>query len=122
MKTVEDLNKLTSEIIDLVREDPEIGKTHYNGIDDIDVEWAENYAYYEEDGWEIEIHFRCTGNAIHDSGDYYTAPSDYIENARGEVLGITALHYDEDTDETTYFNDSNLKDLWNAIDQSLTKL
>lgn len=123
MKTVTDLNALIPAIIDLVLDNPEIGNSYLGKKEsDRDTEWAENYVCYDEDGWFIEISFKCTGEMIRYDGDYDTPPSESINNARGEVTEIIASHYDDDSGDGTVFNCDDLKDLWRSIDKALERI
>ncbi len=73
MKSLEDLKKLFPVIIQLVQnKDHLIGKSSivcdkdgWGRCDD----YIENYFTYEEDGWCIEISYRCSGECDSDPGD-----------------------------------------------------
>lgn len=123
MKTASDLNNLIPQLTDLVLDNPEIGECYYGRCeDDYDETLADNYVCYEEDGWCIEISFKCCGEWDNDPGDYWTPPSSGLRRAWGEVTEITAYHYDEETDEETEFSNDDLNELWNALDKALEKL
>ena len=123
MKTIEDLNALIPSIIDEFRgQDHEIGESYFEQDED---GWgrcenkASNYFCYEKDGWLIEVSYDCCGDWDCDPGDYWTPPSYDLLKAWGEVTGITAYHYDEDTDEETEFSKDDLNELWSALDEEL---
>lgn len=120
MKTITDLNALTSELIDMVLENPEIGTTYYGQSEcDYDQEWCDNYVCYEKDGWCIDIEYKCTGE-YEESGDGYETPrTSLLVSAYGEVTAISATHNDEVTGETTEFNDEELQALRDAINEAL---
>lgn len=125
MKTIADLNALIPQLITLVLDDPEIGESYYEPDEDgcgrCDNS-ANNCAYYDEDGWSIEISFACCGEWDNDPGDYWTPPTRDLLKAWGEVTGISAYHYDEDTDEETEFSDEDVKELWSALDKALESI
>ncbi|MCM1140949.1 MAG: hypothetical protein NC453_20455, partial [Muribaculum sp.] len=64
MKTLDDLKKLIPTLVDLVKNnDHEIGKSYPEQDEDgwsMCSEYEDNYLCYEEDGWCIEICYRCT--------------------------------------------------------------
>jgi hypothetical protein len=123
MKTIEDLRTLFPTLIDLVAtNDHEIGESY---IEQDEEGWGrtndyeENSVTYEEDGWSIEISYRCCGEWDNDMGDYWTPASCSIKRAWGEVTEICACHYDDDTDEETVFSDEDLKELYDEINNML---
>lgn len=123
MKTIDDLKALLPELKKRVLDNPEIGSTFYGRCeDDYDEDWADNYVCYDEDGWCIEISYKCIGDWACDSGDYWTPPSSDLKRAWGEVTELTASHYDDDTDEETEFTEDELNEIWNEIDQVLSSL
>ena len=123
MKTIDDLKTLLPELKKRVLDNPEIGSILYGSCeDDYDEYWADNYVCYDEDGWCIEISYKCIGDWDGDPGDYWTAPSSDLRRAWGEVIEITASHYDEDTDEETEFSDDDLNELWSALDEVLKNI
>lgn len=125
MKTIEDLNSLIPDLIDLVLDDPQIGDSYMDQDEDgwgRCNDYEDNYVTYEEDGWFIEISFRCCGEWDNDPGDYWTPPSCELRRAWGEVTEITASHEDEETEEYTEFSDDDLKEMWNQIDKALEDL
>ena len=123
MKTIADLNALTSTLEDLLRNaDHEIGATYYEQDEDgwgKCEDWDYNYLLFEEDGWVIEIEYECNGVYADDPGDYDTPPCDDLLRARGRITDINASHYDEETEEETEFSDEDLKDLVKALDRVL---
>lgn len=126
MKTIDDLNALIPQLIDLVLDDPQIGNSYYDQDEDgfygRNDEYEENYVCYEEDGWFIEISFECCGEWSYDPGDYWTPESLDLVKAWGKVTEINAGHYDEETDEDTEFSEEDTKELWSAIDKALETL
>lgn len=121
MKTIADLNALIPTLCDLVENNNhEIGSTWYGRYEeDYECNYESNYVCYEEDGWLIEISYKCAGDWDEDPGDYWTPSSRDLRRAWGEVTEITATHYDEETDEETEFCDDELNELWNAVDKVL---
>lgn len=123
MKTLEDLKKLIPIIVEKFSSaDHEIGDSYPDQDEDgyyTCHEYIDNYFSYEEDGWHIEISYKCCGEWDSDSGDYWTPPSCTLEKAWGEVTEITASHYDDDTDEETEFSEDDLSELWEALDEVL---
>lgn len=118
MKSVKDLNELIPILVDMVLDHPKIGSRYFGRCEeDYDEEWESNYVIYEEDGWYIEINYRCCGDWDEDSGDYYTPPSCDLIRAWGEVESIEAS-YGED-DDYQEFDDEELDELWKAIDSAL---
>jgi hypothetical protein len=119
MKTVQDLNDLIPTLVDMVLSNPEIGSRYYGRCeDDYDEEWANNVVTYEEDGWYIEISFRCIGDWDYYPGDYYTPSSSDCASATGEVTDIVAGYTDEDGNEIN-FSDNDIKQLWMEVDEAL---
>lgn len=105
MKTLNELNSLIPQLIDLVFDNPKIGDCHYGRCEDETEEnWEDNSITYEEDGWNIEIGYRCCGDD---------------RNSWGEITDLSAYHYDEETDEETEFSDEDLYDIWSAIEKRL---
>ena len=120
MKTIAELNALIPQLIKLVFEDPEIGKTHCGKReDDMDTQWEYNYVCYEKDGWLIEIEFKCTGLWQYYPGDYYSPADEACISAWGEVMEINASHTDEDGEETI-FEWNDLKELYDTLNHKLS--
>lgn len=122
MKTIADLNALIPSLIDLVLDNPEIGESYWEQDEDgwgKCSDYESNYVCYEEDGWCIEISFRCCGDWSHDDGDYWTPASSSLNGAYGEVTEITAYHYDEESGEESEFSDDDLNEMWSALDKAL---
>lgn len=123
MKTLENLKNLIPTIVEQISgADHEIGESYFEQGEDgwgRCNDYTTNYFTYEEDGWLIEVEYRCCGEWDNDPGDYWTPPSCDLRKAWGEVTEITASHYDEDTEEETEFEDKDLNELWNAIDEAL---
>lgn len=123
MKTISDLNSLTPQLIDLVIADPEIGECNYYRCEDDSYEnWVDNYVCYEEDGWCIEIWYKCCGVCDNTHGDYWSAPGGNLLRAWGKVTDIIASHYDEETDDETEFSEDELNELWNALDKAMKEI
>lgn len=124
MKTIADLNALIPTICDLVKNNNhEIGSTWYGRCeDDYECNYESNCVCYEEDGWLIEISYKCAGDWDEDPGDYWTPPSCDLRRAWGEVIEITAYHCDEETEEETEFSEDDLSELWKAVDKVLENI
>lgn len=126
MKTITDLNALIPTIVDmLAKNEHEIGESYIEQNEDgwgRCCEPATNYFCYEKDGWLIEITYECCGVWHNDSGDYWTPPSSSLVRAWGEVIELTAIHYDEESDEETEFSNENLLSLWQALNKKLEKI
>lgn len=123
MKTVSDLNALIPQIIGHVLDNPEIGSCYYGkSEEDYEETYATNNICYDENGWCIEVSYRCCGEWRSDRGDYLTPPSSELLRAWGEVIDITAYHYDESADEETEFCDDQLNQLWDAINNALESI
>lgn len=118
MKTIQDLNALIPQLIDLVLEEPEIGGDGFGCYSDPKA----NSVRYAEDGWDIEICYECTGDWDNDPGDYMTPPSSKLRDAWGEVTEIGAYHYDEATDEETEFSESDMKEVRMSLDKALQNI
>lgn len=123
MKTKSDLHALIPTLVELMQNnDHEIGESYFEQDEDgwgRCCDYTDNYLCYEEDGWLIEISYRCCGEWNNDPGDYWTPPSCDLRKAWGEVTEINASHYDEDTDEESEFTDEDTADLWKALDEVL---
>lgn len=126
MKTIADLNALIPTLCELIEiNNHEIGSSYYQQDEDgwgRYSEYDDNYIIYEEDGWCIEIYYKCCGEWNNDPGDYYCPPSRELLRAWGEVTEIIASHYNEETEEETEFIDNDLNELWTAIDNSLENI
>lgn len=121
MKTIEDLRALYPTIIDeIVNDTHEFGETYYgpDGWED----YEDNFYTYEEDGWLIEIVYRCTGIFVNDPGDYWTPPCHDLEEGWGNVAEMSVTHYDEETGDETVFEDDDLCELNTLIDKALSNL
>lgn len=66
----------------------------------------ENYLDYEEDGWEINITYECSGDR---NGDFW----------HGEVTAIRACRYDEESDEVKVFTRADCAELIRAVNEYL---
>lgn len=126
MKTSEDLKALFPALIELVENnDHEIGNSYF---EQDEYGWGrcndyeDNSVTYEEDGWSIEISYRCCGEWDDDMGDYWTPASCDLKRAWGEVTEISVCHYDEETDEETVFSDEDLKELNSEINSILARI
>lgn len=115
-KTIADLNALIPEIVDLMNcDEPEIGDYEYD-------EYKSNTFIYEEDGWEIVIDYKCTGRWREEYETWDCPGSCDLVEGWGEVEGISAIHYDEETDEETDFGDDELFELYKAVNINLRDL
>lgn len=81
-----------------------------------------NTLRYENDGWEVEVTYECSGFRGIDEGDRYTPLSVEINRAWGEVTDIAACRYDEVTGETVEYGGGDLKGLWDALDEVLREI
>ena len=123
MKTEKDLNELIPQLISMILDNPEIGDSYSeDGDGGYEEEWAENYANYYQDGWNIEVNYRCIGKWDCDPGPSYCPSNLNRLGATGEVTGIFASYLDEDTDEYKEFSDEEIDTLWRALDKSLEKI
>ncbi len=123
MKTISELNALISQLVGLVIDNPDIGECYYGRCEaDYEETWATNCVSYEEDGWYIEISFRCCGEWDKFSGDYLTPASCSLLKAWGEITDIQASHYDEENNEETVFSDNDLADIWAALSDALEQI
>lgn len=123
MKTIADLNALIPTLVEQLRHnDHEIGESYLEQNED---GWGKcsdyktNNFYYEEDGWSIEVTYKCAGDWDNDPGDYWTPPCHDLRRAWGEVEDISVYHYDDDTDEEVEFSGDDLNELWKALDKEL---
>lgn len=118
MKTIEDLKKIIPEILRIIST-----RKHNIGISYPELnedgcgftsEYGSNSISYDEDGWQIEIGYKCSGYLDEATGEY--------KSVFGEVTEIFVSHYDEDTDEETEFSEEDCYDLGVAIDRALENL
>lgn len=126
MKTKADLDALIPTIVAMIENaDNDIGESYMEQDEDGWGRW-ENYNYniicYEEDGWCIEVSYKCCGTWENDHGDYWTPPCYDLIRAWGEVTEISASHYDEETDEESEFSVEDCCELWNALNEALENL
>ena len=113
MKTIADLKALLPSLLQLFSEaDCEIG----------DREYEHNCFYYEEDGWEIEVHYECCGEYLEDSGDYWNPPCYDLLRGWGEVTEITAYHYDDETGDEVEFSSNELAELFAPFNDILKNI
>ncbi|MDE7180297.1 MAG: hypothetical protein K2N88_03790 [Muribaculaceae bacterium] len=126
MKTIDDLKALLPTLLELFsQENHEIGESYWDQDEDgwgKCEDYEDNSFIYEEDGWSIEVNYRCCGEFCNDPGDYWTPPCYDLIRAWGEVTEITACHYDEETDEEIEFSDEDLKVLWDAFEEELSNI
>lgn len=121
MATISDLNALAPKLAAMMLDHPSIGECVPDGADMAEL-WTDNFVHYNEDGWCVDVAFRCCGDWIEDRGDRLTAPSRSLKRAWGEVTDIAAYHYDEANDEETVFNCVALDELWDALDRLIKTL
>jgi hypothetical protein len=115
MKTVKDLNELIPSLINLVLDNPEIGTRYFgNCEDDYEEEWAYNRAIYDENGWYIEIEYRCIADEDYDCHSSLT-------KAWGEIESIEASHDDENGGYIE-FTDNDLNELKKEINKALERI
>lgn len=123
MKTIDDLKALLPTLLELFsQEDHEIGESYWDQDEDgwgKYEDYEDNSFIYEEDGWTIEVNYRCCGEFCNDPGDYWTPPCYDLIRAWGKVTEITACHYDEESGKESEFSDDDLNEIWNAFDEEL---
>lgn len=122
MKTTADLNALIPIICELIaNNDHEIGS---KGIDRIErIEFYEpesNIVTYEEDGWLIEVLYKCTGEHHHSLASYYQPEEYYIRNIDAKLIEITASY--ENAGETIDFTEGDLKTMCEAVQKELDEI
>lgn len=126
MKTLDDLKKLIPTIVEQIKDsDHNIGECYPERDEDgwgMCCDYTDNYFIYEEDGWFIEISYRCSGEWDIDSGDYDTPSSCKLRSAWGEVTEVSAYHYNEVSEEESEFTEDDCSELWSAIDKVLEKI
>ena len=116
MKTLLELNALIPTIIEMMNEEqPEIG-------DYEEGEYESNTLTYEEDGWTIEIVYKCTGYWNIEDETYSNPGCADLLKGWGEIENIYAFHLDEETAEETEFSSEDLTDLYNAVNKNLKQL
>ena len=125
-KTKADLNALIPLLVELLHNnDHDIGESYLDRDTD---GWGRfndytvNSLCYEEDGWCIEITYKCCGEWERDSGDYWTPPSCELVKAWGEVTELSAVYYDEETEEGKEFSVNDLKKLRTALNKELKNI
>lgn len=99
------------------KEEHQIGHSDWEGD-----EYETNWFYYQEDGWDIEIVYRCCGKWENDPGDYWTPPDYDLISAWGHVTELTANHYDEESDEETEFSESDLEHLRSELNKIINSI
>lgn len=112
-KTKADLDALIPAICALMEEaTPEYGESYWYMDEDGRYSQSDDYAYngiaYEEDGWLIEVGYRCCAS-YDDEGN--------TKDQWGELTDINASWYDDDTDELTEFSEEETEDLWKALEE-----
>lgn len=123
MKTIDDLKALLPTLLDLFNKtDHEIGETYWEQDEDgwgKCQDYEDNCFIYEEDGWSIEVNYRCCGEFCNDPGDYWTPPCYDLIRGWGEVTEITAYHYDEETGDESEFSEDELAEFFAPFDELL---
>lgn len=123
MKTIADLKALIPTLCDLLYEqDHEIGDTYYEEDEcgmSMFTDYETNFFTYEEDGWYIDVTYRCSGESYYYPETYWEPSESGWKSASGEVTELIVSHYDEETEEETTFSEDELKELWKALDEVL---
>lgn len=122
MKTTADLNALIPQLIDRVLDGPAIGDSFRDWDGDsycTGYNYEDNCVCYEEDGWFIEISYRCAGDWCEDGDGYYTPRSSYCGRAHGEVEDIVATYCDPETEDEIEFTDDDLDEMYDQINKAL---
>ena len=114
----EKLHELVPTITELIRKsDHNIGVSEYN-----DDEYKENLFTYDNDGWNIEIEYRCCGKWYQDLGDYWNPPCTDLIRAWGNITNISASYCDQITDQEIDFSDEDLFELRTGINEILKNI
>ena len=96
---------------------------HKIGISEYDEDrYEDNHFIYDQDGWNIEIEYRCCGKWYNDLGDYWNPPCTDLICAWGDVSSMSVSFYDEDTDDQIDFSSYELKDFHSAINKVLRSI
>lgn len=102
-----------------------IGNSHFECGDD---GWSrcndyiDNIFKYENDGWYIEVEYKCCGEWLEDSGDYWTPGCVELKKAWGEVEDVWATYTDRITGDEQDFCIDDLTELLNALNESLKNI
>ncbi len=120
---------LTQLIPDIVAQfeckEHEVGNSYFECGDD---GWSryndyiDNIFKYEENGWYIEVAYKCCGEWCQDSGDYWTPGSIELKKAWGEVEDVWATYTDKATGDEQDFCIDDLTELLNALNKSLKNI
>lgn len=120
---------LTQRIPDIVaqfeRKNHEIGNSYFECGDDgwnRCNDYIDNIFKYEDNGWYIEVAYKCCGEWSEDAGDYWTPGSIELKKAWGEVEDVWATYNDKSTGEEYDFCMDDLTELLNALNQSLKNI
>lgn len=120
MKTINDLNAYLPQIKSMMRVNAEIGEMFYgNCEDETEADWADNFICFEEDGWCVEVSYRCVGDVYDDSR--WTGAKELVKGW-GEVTDLQVSYWDEKTDTITEFPDKDLDEIWIELDKALENL
>lgn len=113
MKTANDLNSLIPSLTAILSD-----RNHQIGqIDCCGGDYEPNCLCYEEDGWMIEVSYKCCGDWEYDRDEGY-----FMTSAWGEVTDISASYYDEESGEERIFNHDEIKSLWTSLDEVLKSI
>lgn len=105
--------------------DHEIGDSYFECGDDgwsRCNDYVDNIFKYENEGWYIEVLYRCCGEWRETPGDYWTPGDVELVKAWGEVEDVWATYTDESTGEELEFCMDDLPDLLNALNESLRNI
>ena len=120
--TKQDLNKLIPVLQNLILcNDPEIGGEYYESGYRVENDYAQNSISYEQDGWEIYVEYECCGEWYDHPGDRWTPSEHTLRKAWGEITSIDATYTDENTGEYIDFSESDLSEIWDALEESLAE-
>lgn len=114
----ERLNAIIPTVADLIRKsDHKIGISEYD-----EDQYEDNHFIYDQDGWNIEIDYRCCGKWYNDLGDYWNPPCTDLIRAWGNVSNMSVSYYDENTDDEIDFSSDELKEFHSEINKVLRSI
>ena len=114
----EKLHELIPAITELIR-----NSEHNIGVSECgEDQYEDNCFIYDQDGWSIEIEYRCCGKWYNDLGDYWNPPCTDLICAWGDVSSMSVSFYDENTDDEIDFSSAELKEFHAEINKVLRSI
>ncbi|MDE6008732.1 MAG: hypothetical protein K2G90_05945 [Muribaculaceae bacterium] len=119
-KTKQDLDALIPELERLVcSAHHEIGSSDYIPGIGVENDYAKNSLSYDNDGWNVSIEYECCGEWYNHPGDWWNPSEHVLKKAWGRANAAEAYYSNDTTGEYREFTDSELDNIYEAIESAL---